>query len=66
MGGHAALRTFSELAGLDAPPASRLAMSLLPTSAGQPLVRVTACTDGSFDPATGEAAGAAALLGLME
>eukprot|EP00969_Alexandrium_andersonii_P010173 443945-Alexandrium_andersonii.AAC.1 len=64
MRGTAPMRTFGELAGLDILHVSRLALSLLPGHAGEPLRRLTACTDGSFDPGTGEAAGAAVLIGL--
>eukprot|EP00969_Alexandrium_andersonii_P334923 14802121-Alexandrium_andersonii.AAC.1 len=61
MGGGAATRSFGELAGLEMKDVSRLALSLLPGRANQPLKRVAACADGSFDPSTGEAVGAAVL-----
>eukprot|EP00969_Alexandrium_andersonii_P371028 15478590-Alexandrium_andersonii.AAC.1 len=64
MGGDTPLRTFSELAGLAIHDVSKLALSLLPGRLDEPLRRLTACTDGSFDPSSGEAAGAAILVGL--
>eukprot|EP00969_Alexandrium_andersonii_P191228 8446934-Alexandrium_andersonii.AAC.1 len=64
MGGDAPLRTFSELAGLALRDVSKLALSLLPGRLDEPLRRLTACTDGSSDPSSGEAAGAATLIGL--
>eukprot|EP00969_Alexandrium_andersonii_P229260 10124986-Alexandrium_andersonii.AAC.1 len=64
MGGAVALRPFAELAGLPILDLSRLALTLLPGHAGEPLRRLTACTDGSFDPRSGVAAGAAVFVGL--
>eukprot|EP00969_Alexandrium_andersonii_P278873 12325475-Alexandrium_andersonii.AAC.1 len=64
MGGNTATRPFAELVGLSMQAVSRLALSLLPARADRPLRRVTACADSSFGPRTGEAAGAAVLVGL--
>eukprot|EP00969_Alexandrium_andersonii_P130447 5768572-Alexandrium_andersonii.AAC.1 len=64
MGGAIALRPFAELAGLSILDVSKLALALLPGHAGEPLRRLTACTDGSFDPRSGVATGAAVFVGL--